>query len=228
MSALRIAAIADDSPVIPNAKPEDAGSADTAKDIAKFCREEADALRGIFKCSGSSEPARAVLQLLYERLKQARHFDLAARIDTKDFNPSLDSVLSLLSQIRQSLEDFAARGATGATATQFNKTAKTTIQPEAFRGASPEPDGPELPDKLRFNGQEIDVEPIPLRLIDYMWNRDKAKIDAVCASVWGEKGDADNANAFKAAQRRANRSLSQLRVPWRISTKQGYVSKKSV
>ena len=61
MSALRIAAIADDAPAISTAtKPKDSRSAEEALKIAKFCEDEAAALRELFKYSGSPEPFLAV------------------------------------------------------------------------------------------------------------------------------------------------------------------------
>jgi hypothetical protein len=222
MRALRIAAIDDDARPTQIAKP---ANPTEALEIAKFCKDEADALRALSMHTNSDlkESCRTVLHQLRQRLRAARQPDLASKVDLQNLNPL--SVIPLLSEIQRALEDFAERSVAltdeATSDTNAIEPAKIVIDPDA----SPEPDGPHPPNRLVFGGKEKTLQTLPWLLIQYMWERDFAPIDDVCQHLWHDPEKMIPDRALMSAQVKANKALKELGVGWLLSRKSGYMRK---
>ncbi len=87
--------------------------------------------------------------------------------------------------------------------------------------------GPVPPNILGFEGKTVVLEPIPWKLVEFMWNRESALSSQVCRHVWGESRELMPEHALKIAQQKANKALTTIGASWRLGLKNGYVVKKT-
>jgi hypothetical protein len=89
-------------------------------------------------------------------------------------------------------------------------------------------DGTHPPNLIRLNNRETTLEPIPWRLVEFMWTHETASGDATCRHVWGQDEADVGIHAVKNAIKKANASLRGLQAEWKIGTKSGHFVKKRV
>jgi HEAT repeat protein len=94
---------------------------------------------------------------------------------------------------------------------------------QAAVGGTPA-DGPEEPDGLRWGGKRYPVPPTPYRLLEFMWDRQRSKIDDVAECVWGNP--TAGSRSIKSALHDVNVVLETAGVPWRLGQKSGLIVKK--
>ena len=83
--------------------------------------------------------------------------------------------------------------------------------------------GPVPPNLFYSNGEPFELPPRIWRLIDYMWNRDRASLEEVEDAVWGEEMMGEKTVASTVS--RANRRLQEIGCPMLLTIKQGYLLK---
>lgn len=90
----------------------------------------------------------------------------------------------------------------------------------------PRPNGTYPPNLLIWCGQRHELARLEWRLLDHMWDKDQAEIQAVVEHVWRHGADVTD-NALGTTRSRLNRTLTELSppVPIVISQKQGYIIK---
>jgi hypothetical protein len=85
---------------------------------------------------------------------------------------------------------------------------------------TPPSDGPHAPNQLSWGGESDTLEPIPWKLVNYMWSIETAAIRDVMEAAWGHECTGE---ALKAALRKANDALTKLAVPWSLSKQSSYI-----
>lgn len=85
-------------------------------------------------------------------------------------------------------------------------------------------DGPVPPNRLRWKKETHTVQPIPWRLLDFMWSRERAAEDDVAVHVWGEaEAHPPSNSALKSAISRANDALLSVKIPGALGQNNGYI-----
>jgi hypothetical protein len=79
-------------------------------------------------------------------------------------------------------------------------------------------EGPVLPQHFLWNGEKTKLEPIPWRLLDYMWKLDNASDSDVESAVWGE-GERTSDASFASAISRVNTKLEAAKCRRHLSKK---------
>jgi hypothetical protein len=89
----------------------------------------------------------------------------------------------------------------------------------------PESDGPQPPNKFLWQGKCAELQPIPWKLVDFLWKAENhtAEIEAVFDGVWGDDSTRSD-SALKTAISRANTALLEKEIPVTVSQKSGHVS----
>jgi hypothetical protein len=96
----------------------------------------------------------------------------------------------------------------------------------ATRDQKTGPDGLIPPNKLRIGGRVIEMEPIPWRLLRFIWDAMPVEIEDACQEVWGGRPGEIADNALKVALAKVNKALSDVNASWRLSSKNGYLDRK--
>ena len=218
-------------PTIANIESDRVGKAAMVREAAEWCKTEAGGIRASLKFADvPPQTCRNVSFSLVRMLFQVGQQELANKIDlASGIHDAPFRVIGLLTQTSAELERIAS---------DLESAPKQLppLPPATTTGAGPtpmiaemqsEPDGPHPPNRLVFRGTEATLEPIPWRLIEYMWSRQQAAADDVCRHVWGESGERVGEGAVKVAQNKVNKALKSLGVPWRLRTKAGHLVKRA-
>ncbi len=127
---------------------------------------------------------------------------------------------SILNPIRSSV-----KVKTNAVARKLRAWAKLDLAADAVRanetGAAVR-DGPRLPNHFICDGEEHEIRPLTCRLLDYMWQRDRAEVEEVVHTVWGEHR---NDSTVSTELNRANNVLRNHESHVRLRRKSGYIER---
>ncbi len=91
--------------------------------------------------------------------------------------------------------------------------------------AQPELDGPEPPNHFFYAGRVYDFPPIQWKILNYMWDKNKAPINDVIESVWGR--DDIKTPTFNQALHKLTNKMSEYKLPYTYNTKSDYLIKTS-
>lgn len=90
------------------------------------------------------------------------------------------------------------------------------------RAELPTANGPQPPNLFTWRGKQIELPPLPWRLVNYLWDclEHRCRIHSACDAVW--EHDA-SANAIKGAISKANNAFAEANMPLCIRQKQGFL-----
>lgn len=81
----------------------------------------------------------------------------------------------------------------------------------------------EAPNLFRWGGREFQLPPIPWRLLEYLFHRQRAQEDDVAEHVWDTEAGRVSQSAIKSAINDLNKRLAEQNIPVTVSRKGGYI-----
>jgi hypothetical protein len=78
------------------------------------------------------------------------------------------------------------------------------------------PDGPVPPKGFSYNKKLVEVEPLPCKLLEYLWRDRRARVKDAEQAVWGHEHEPEADGALKSALTRANRAMDEAGCPWSV------------
>jgi hypothetical protein len=95
----------------------------------------------------------------------------------------------------------------------------------ADAGEAAQADGPVRPNRFRWKGKEVRLQPQPWKLASFLWEKSSVEVEAVISSgaVWGGNEDIGDATV-RSTIHRANQAFDEAAFPIHLSLKNGYIS----
>ncbi|HEY2588104.1 MAG TPA: helix-turn-helix domain-containing protein [Tepidisphaeraceae bacterium] len=87
-------------------------------------------------------------------------------------------------------------------------------------------DGPQPPKAFWWKGKQVELEPVPWRLLDSLWQAPghRKKVNDLETAVWGKESESDS--RLKTAIQRANKAMTEAACPLAISKSGEWVALK--